>query len=224
MVYVTGDIHADIERLKSRAVKRLKRNDTLIVCGDFGFVWDGSKTEQKLLKWLGKRRYHLLFVEGTHDNLDLLAQYPEVDYCGGRARQISGRCHQLLRGEVYTIEENRVFAFGGGESADMDTRVQGESWWAQELPSEQELEHAREQLQAHGNEVDYIVTHQPSNIVTSFLDMDNNHTNQLASFLDEVSQQVRYQHWFFGYCHIDKIIPPKYHALYQEVVPMNGKL
>ena len=97
MIYVTGDVHADLGRFKGRAAKKLKKGDTLIVCGDFGFVWDGSKKEQRVLKWLGKRRYSVLFVEGTHDNLDLLAGYPVVDFCGGKARQISGKCHQLLR-------------------------------------------------------------------------------------------------------------------------------
>ena len=73
MIYVTGDVHADLGRFKGKAAKKLKKGDTLIVCGDFGFVWDGSKKEQRVLKWLGRRRYSVLFVEGTHDNLDLLA-------------------------------------------------------------------------------------------------------------------------------------------------------
>ena len=222
MIYVTGDMHADATRLKSRAAKQLKKQDTLIVCGDFGFVWDGSKKEQKMLKWLGKRPYSVLFVEGTHDNLDLLAQYPEVDYSGGKARQISGNCYQLLRGEIYTIESDAIFAFGGGESMDMDTRVQGETWWPGELPTQEELGHARENLEKHRNVVDYIVTHTASSIVNSFLDMDSAHVNQLAAFFDEVSQQVRYKHWFFGSYHLDKVIPPKYHAMYQEILPLKA--
>lgn len=57
MIYVTGDTHGDIGRFKSKEIKKLKKNDVLIVCGDFGFVWDGSKKEQKILRWLGKRKY-----------------------------------------------------------------------------------------------------------------------------------------------------------------------
>ena len=55
MLYVTGDIHADIRRLKGRAAKQLKKGDILLVCGDFGFLWDGSPKELRLLDWLGKR-------------------------------------------------------------------------------------------------------------------------------------------------------------------------
>ena len=43
MIYVTGDIHGDMSRFQVPAVKKLKEKDVLIVCGDFGFVWDGSK-------------------------------------------------------------------------------------------------------------------------------------------------------------------------------------
>lgn len=224
MIYVTGDTHAQIDRFKAKEVKRLKKKDTLIICGDFGFVWNGSAEEKKLLKWLGKRRYHVLFLEGTHDNLDLLAEYPEEEFCGGRARHISGRCYQLLRGEIYTMESKTIFVFGGGESLDIDARVEGKTWWIGELPTKEELDCARQNLAAHENRVDYILTHSPSSIVSSFLNMDDNYTNPLASFLDEVTNSVQFQHWFFGSCHLDKVIPPRYHAVYQEVLPLKNQL
>ena len=43
MIYFTGDLHGDYDRFKSKELKKLKKGDTLIVCGDFGFLWDGSK-------------------------------------------------------------------------------------------------------------------------------------------------------------------------------------
>ena len=47
MVYVTGDLHGEYSRFRKTGIKKLKKGDTLIVCGDFGFVWDGSRREQK---------------------------------------------------------------------------------------------------------------------------------------------------------------------------------
>ena len=198
MIYVTGDIHADQSRFKSKAMKPLKKGDTLVVCGDFGFIWDGSKTEQKALKWLGKRPYQILFVEGTHDNLDMLEEYPKDSFAGGTARRISGNIYQLLRGEIYHIEDADIFTFGGGESPDMDDRIE----------------------ESHGNAVDYIITHSPSFVVNSFLDMDHMRTNQLGAFLDGVSRDVRYKQWYFGRCHFDKVIPPLHHAVYLDVLPL----
>ena len=84
MVYVTGDMHGDIARFDSPAVKRLKKGDTLIICGDFGFVWDNSKAEQKTLKKLGSKKYNICFIDGTHENFELLNAYPVTEWCGGK--------------------------------------------------------------------------------------------------------------------------------------------
>ena len=42
MVYVTGDTHGDISFFKDPKLKKLTEEDILIVCGDFGFLWDRS--------------------------------------------------------------------------------------------------------------------------------------------------------------------------------------
>ena len=116
MIYLTGDLHGDFERFRSKEMKKLKKGDTLIVCGDFGFVWDGSKKEQSILKKLGKSKYQILFIEGTHDNLDLLSQYPQEEWNGGKVRRISGSLLKLERGEVFELEGKRFFAFGAARS------------------------------------------------------------------------------------------------------------
>lgn len=50
MIYVTGDIHADLDIGKLSMDKfpqqrSLSKEDYLIICGDFGLVWDGSRRE-----------------------------------------------------------------------------------------------------------------------------------------------------------------------------------
>ena len=42
MVYLTGDTHGDIQRFKQGKLRWLGKKDTVVVLGDFGFVWDGS--------------------------------------------------------------------------------------------------------------------------------------------------------------------------------------
>ena len=56
MIYVTGDLHGDIERFKDSEYKKLKPGDTLLVCGDFGFLWDGSKKEEQVLDKLSEKK------------------------------------------------------------------------------------------------------------------------------------------------------------------------
>ena len=57
MVYLTGDTHGELDRFKHGRLRWLGKRDIVVVLGDFGFVWDGSKEEQKKLDWLRKRPY-----------------------------------------------------------------------------------------------------------------------------------------------------------------------
>ena len=88
MVYITGDIHGDLSRLSADKLKFMKIHDTLIICGDFGFIWDDSKNEDKILRNLGKRKYNICFVDGTHENFKILNKFPAEDWNGGKARNI----------------------------------------------------------------------------------------------------------------------------------------
>ena len=55
MICVTGDLHGDITRFRSPVLKKLRRGDALIITGDFGCIWDGSKKEKKCFKSSAKR-------------------------------------------------------------------------------------------------------------------------------------------------------------------------
>ena len=57
-VYLTGDTHGELDRFERRgAAPGPARAIYVVVLGDFGFVWDGSKAEQKNLDWLRRRPY-----------------------------------------------------------------------------------------------------------------------------------------------------------------------
>ncbi|MCL2057313.1 MAG: metallophosphoesterase [Oscillospiraceae bacterium] len=220
MVYVTGDVHGDIRRFKHRALRKLKKRDYLIVCGDFGFIWTGSHKENRVLKWLGRRRYTILFVEGSHDNYDLLLGYPKTPWNGGEVRRISGKLMHLCRGGVFEVDGNKIFAFGGGSSDDADIREETGTWWKEELPEPWEIEAAGKNLEAHGNTVDYIITHQSSMKIKSLLQIGDSDMNPMDAFFDEVREKVSFKKWFFGSFHMDKQIPPGETALFQSFAEM----
>ena len=98
MIYITGDTHGDISRFRDSITRKLRRDDTLIVCGDFGFIWDGSRAEMNMIRKLDELRYTIAFIDGCHENFDLLAQYPEISWNGGIASQISDNIIHLKRG------------------------------------------------------------------------------------------------------------------------------
>lgn len=220
MIYVTGDLHGDLSRFKSREFRKLRRKDTLIVCGDFGFLWDGSKKEQRALRWIGRRKYNVLFVEGANDNLSLIDDYPVTDWNGGKVREISGRLKHLCRGSIFSIEDQKIFAFGGGENAETFVMEEHAKWWHKKLPSIEEIEKAKQNLAKVDYKVDHIVTYQSSRKISKLLTMEDNDANVLDIFLDDVRDNCEYTGWYFGSYHIDKVIPPKEMALFQRVIPL----
>ena len=138
MVYLTGDTHGELDRFKHGKLRWLGKRDVVLVLGDFGFVWDGSKAEQKKLDWLRKRPYTLLFLDGSHENYDLLAQYPTVELFGGKVQALGGNVYHVCRGSVLELEGKKYLCFGGAESPDKEDREAGVNWWPQEMPSDEE--------------------------------------------------------------------------------------
>ena len=217
MIYITGDTHGDISKFKSPAMRKLKKDDCVIVCGDFGFVWDGSGEELNNLKWLSKRKYKILFVEGAHENFEMLNKYPKVDFMGGRARQVAENIYQLMRGEIFEIDEKKVFAFGGGDDEELDLMDIRECPEFTRLPEEAECAHSRENLEKAYQKVDYIVTYDVGFKLRSMLKMESNCFNNLHAYLNEVANSCSFEKWHFGCFHMDKRIPPKYYGVYKNL-------
>jgi len=168
--------------------KEMTKDDIVIVCGDFG-IWNDDPEERHWLKWLDEKPFTTVFVDGNHENFDRLYsdEFQTIDFHGGKAQRIRNSIYHLLRGEVYEFEGKTFWCFGGASSHyisdgiidadDFETyiefyaaickaytfnkmfRINHVSWWKQELPSEEEMEHGRQTLTAHGNKVDYIITH-----------------------------------------------------------------
>ena len=136
---------------------------------------------------------------------------------GGRARQISENIYQLMRGEVYEIEGKKIFAFGGGDDEELELADIRECIDFQRLPTEEECAHARENLEKAGNSVDYIITYDVGFKLRSMLKMESNCFNNLHAYLNEVATNCKFKTWFFGCFHMDKRIPPIYHAVYRNI-------
>lgn len=220
MIYVTGDLHADKDRLQEKDIKKLKRADTLIVLGDFGFLWNGSKAEAHTLKWLSHRRYELCFIDGRHENFDLLKEYPVVDYKGGKARCIGKRLHYLMRGELYDFDGTTVFTMGGAESKDKDDREEGVNYWRAELPKADEMDKGEENLAKAGYKVDYVLTHDAPATLLMFIDMYLHDINWFEAYLDEIMKKTQYKRWLFACYHKDIAISPKAAAVYRVLTKL----
>lgn len=221
MLYVTGDLHADWNDFEARPFGRLKKTDAAVVCGDFGMIWTGSAEEKKRLGKIGKSRHDILFLDGTHENFDLLRAYPVETWNGGKVQVISGRLLRLMRGQVYTIGGKKVFTFGGGESDDRELREPGVSWWPQEMPSADEMREGIENLVANDWQVDYIFTHDAPSSVCRLLARERD-INPFEVYLDHIAEKCRYVRWVMGGFHLNKRISTGMDVVFDDVIRLGG--
>ena len=149
MIYITGDTHGDLSHFKDPKLKRLGEKDIVIVCGDFGFLWDPNDPKEKRnLEWLKKRKYTICFLDGAHENFDMLDSYTPYRWKGGNTHKIADNIYHLMRGEMFMFENKTFFVMGGGESEDKDMREDGVSWWKAELPTAEDLKNGQRLLKA----------------------------------------------------------------------------
>ena len=221
LVYVTGDTHGDPERLSKKKLKMLEENDTLIICGDFGFVWSDDKKEQKFLSSLTKRKYNICFVDGTHENFALLNKYPVKTWNGGSVHEIKPNILHLMRGELFNIDVLKIFTMGGGESPDIDVRFETSSWNREEIPTQSQLLQGAQKLEETDCCVDLIITHEPPSKIKGFLKLSNTdqiRVTALNAYFDELSATCKFKHWFFGSLHMDKYISLTHIGVFKSIV------
>lgn len=221
MFFVTGDVHGDYESLRKRGFPHLRKTDSIVVCGDLGLIWTGSKPEQKLLRAAGGKRFNTLFVDGTHENFSLLNAYPVTEWCGGKAQVISGSLIHLMRGQVYTIEGKHIFAFGGGESDERDYRIAENTWWEQQMPSQEEMDEGMKNLEACGWQVDYIFTHEGPTRVKRLFAGQELEPNALNVYFDGIAARCAFRKWVFGCYHRPKTISYQFESVFENVTRLN---
>lgn len=219
-LYVCGDTHGlhDIEKLRNKYFDntKLTKNDYVLICGDFGGVWDDSKHDKYVQKWFENKPWTTLFIDGNHENHDLLDGIRTFNWKGGEAHRISKSIIHLKRGQVYNIDGHKIFTMGGAKSIDKALRTEGVSWWNREMPSELEYDIALMNLKENKYKVDFIITHCASSSMTKCI-CSNFSTDELTDFFQKLENKVSFRHWYFGHYHIDRRLDDSHTALYQGV-------
>lgn len=213
MICITGDTHSGMARIHNISVQQeLTDNDCLIISGDFGFIFYDSYGERLILDLLSGMPCKILFVDGNHENFSAIFRYPVEIWNGGRVHKIRNNIYHLMRGQVFEIDGKKIFTMGGAFSVDRAYRQLNISYWNEEIPSAEEMEEARRNLERHNNKVDYIITHTvPSSVkLLMGFEVSDNHEEDadFTDFLDEVREKVCYKKWFAGHYHMNKIVSP----------------
>ena len=243
MIYITGDTHGEFERLGSKHFPG-GLGDYLIVCGDFGGVWDGSHQEQYWRKWLSEKPFTTLFIDGNHENYDRLSAYPVTEWHGGKVHRIADNILHLMRGQVFEIDGVRFFTFGGASSHDIDAgilepddpdfvakrkkldreralyRINHVSWWAEELSSEEEQEEGLRNLEKYQHQVDCILSHCAPSFIQDIVSRGFYRHDSLTDYLDRVEELCDFRVWFFGHYHANERIGKKFVLLYDKIAAL----
>lgn len=243
-IIVTGDIHGNpFQRLNVENFpegKTFTKEDYVIILGDFGLVWDDSAMEHSCLDWLENKPWTTLFIDGNHENYDLLNKFPIEEWGGGRVQKIRSSVIHLLRGEVYDIGGYKFLAMGGARSHDIQDgvlevgdprikiwkkddfklfRINHISWWKEEIPNEEERKNALKNLAENDYKVDYILTHEAPSSDVVLMDHLLYHPDEYSKWLEmEIRQKVKYKKWFFGHYHLNLDVNEKETCLFERRV------
>lgn len=130
---ILGDTHGSLSAIRE-AILACQTHSVkkIFQLGDFGY-WEHTPEGKMFLdlvdKWLRLAGLTLDFIDGNHENHRKLREYPDL----GGYSQIRETIRYLHRGSIHTFGSTEIACLGGAWSIDKDSRVEGHSWWPEEL-------------------------------------------------------------------------------------------
>lgn len=220
-LYVVGDLHANAEGertlLNSKnwpEQKNLDKSDVLIQLGDFGDIWYNKehkkyKEDKYWQNWWSSRNYSLLVIDGNHDNHDIIQSLPIIDKFDGKVYELetdNGNIYIAKRGEIYNINNKKIFTMGGALSIDKEHRKLGIDYWDKEIPNYKDIENALNNLDKYNWNVDYIMTHtMPDFMISEFIHETKYNQDKFkdltAILLSEIYNKLEFKEWYCGHFH-----------------------
>lgn len=255
MVYITGDTHGEYGRFSSRRMRaqgmELTEKDYVIVCGDFGLCWTKNATFHYECDFFEGKPFTVLWVQGNHENYDFISEFKIEEWNGGKVRHIvRDKVILLERGQVFTIQGKTFFTFGGAASHDIQGgvldrknpdyerlvkkakkeklpyRILRETWWPEELPSEEEMSEGIRNLEKVKYKVDYVISHCCSTRIQNLLDSEPYklfEADILTEYFENLEDKLEYTDWYFGHYHMDRRIDEKHMLLYKTIIKTEQK-
>jgi Icc-related predicted phosphoesterase len=158
IIHAIGDVHGEWNHLNKHI--DIYKPDILFICGDFGWwphfhgstKFDGSGKPWNQYGIINPST-KIYWCDGNHENHDDLDNL--VSKHGIIPIEIMKDVYYMPRGSVLTINNKNVLFFGGANSIDKNSRIQGVTWWPQEVISYTDFQRIGDIY----TEIDVVVSH-----------------------------------------------------------------
>lgn len=221
MIYVTGDIHGEVFRVREAAERfEIGEDDTIVLLGDVGMNYFGNRHgDRHRKKRLNKLGVTMFCIHGNHEiRPETISTYQEKEWHGGIV-YVEEEYPNLLfakDGEVYDLDGKKAIVMGGAYSVDKWYRLQCDlNWFPDEQPSDEIKARVEKKLDELNWKVDVVLTHTcPERYIPreAFLSGVDQSTvdNSTEEWLGRIERKLTYQSWYCGHWHINKRIDKMY--------------
>lgn len=232
--YITGDTHGQVlERLAALPYNCEPSETALIILGDCGLNFFLNNTDTKNKISINDTGYIVYCVRGNHEerpeNIPTMESWYDTEIEGEVWREPQfPNIRYLKDGGEYVIDGLRTLVVGGAYSVDKWYRLSKASanakwtgWFKDELLTADEMREITDRVA--GRSFDLVLSHtcpfslQPFDLFLPFVNQDEvDKTTEL--WLEELSRQISYSHWFFGHFHADRQINERVRMFFYDIL------
>ena len=233
MIYITGDIHGNADRLEHYCNK-LKTTiyDIIIILGDTGFNYYLNKKDDMLKRYVSELPCTFFCIRGNHEERpENIQTYHEETLNFGTGYMEDNYPNIIFAkdGNIYRFNNKNLLCIGGAYSVDKMYRiVHGWKWFKDEQLTEDEMKLITSNIIKYMEfcDIDYVLTHTcPYNTRPTHLflpDVDQSTVDDsMEKWLQHIADNIDFKRWYFGHFH-DNWNNGKYTMLYNGIIPLGG--
>jgi hypothetical protein len=220
VIHIIGDLHGKLNKIN---ISKYKEDDILLQLGDAGIVWTQDNFENFELDMFEKNFKGLLIcILGNHENHNSIKHnYQTIRIFDAECYKIRKNIYFIKNGEVLNIDNKSFLILGGAFSIDKNNRIENMTWWSDEQMNYDEQHKALKKIEENNNKFNYVLSHTiTSDIIDKYFDNLPGCIDSTSKFLSHINYMIKFEKWFFGHFHVDKVFEEKYQCVYEEVITL----
>ncbi len=194
--FICGDIHADWSKLNQLISRH--HPDLILQVGDFGFWPHFHNTygfsKKKKFNQFGIKNHEtkIAWIPGNHENWDDLNCISKDE-----PYEIQDGITYCPFGTVLEVNGYNILCCGGAESIDKDWRIEGVSWWRDEIINQEEMDNLPE------CDIDIVISHTaPRNWIENSIFKKYGRSKDPSTLaLQLIFEKYRPKRWYSGHFH-----------------------